>query len=302
MAACRVQFKVFDHQLACPVGPGIDENPLVGGQGFGLAGIGERQHESAGLDPAATVGSLDQAFEQDAAGAILEAVGRVGADAAGHQFAAIPVALDQRGLAFDHADKLHAVDLRLLAGSVDRAQGSGMLEVRAGLNAGRHQGTVGARQAADLDRLAQCQALAADPGVGADLDGLPHDVDGLAAVAHSGDRTFEHVQDGDVPGLQTLRRIAGFDGDHLPDGELVGRRGVAVFIDRRTAVEMHFDAIDANRGKSADDTDDADRRVDDRHAGAANTAGSIGGWRTSAADAAATIGARCACPADATLT
>ena len=190
MPGRRVQFEVFDHQFSASLGPGIDENPLVGGQGPGLAGIGDCQYESAGLDLATAVGGLDQAFEQDAAGAVLEAVGRVGADAAGHQFAAIPSPLDQRRFVADHAGHRHAIDFCLLADGDDGAQGGGVLEVRAGLDPGRQQGAVGPRQAADLDHLADGQALAADPGVGAELDCLSHDVDGLAAMIHAGDRAF----------------------------------------------------------------------------------------------------------------
>ena len=96
--------------------------------------------------------------------------------------------------------------------------------------------------------------------------------------------------------MQSLGRIAGFDGDDLTDGELVGRRGIAVFVDRRAAVEMDFDAIDADRGEAADHADDADRPVGDRHAGSADASAAVGRRCAGSADA---VGGRCARAANA---
>ncbi len=191
------------HQCTGAVYRGVDEYPLIG-QERARAAV----RQLRGIDPHSRYGEtfgawpiLDQAFDQQAADIFLETDAGVRLDAAGHQGVASPFAPDDRRIAGKRRADLDAVDAGAVAGARHRALDADLFQLGC-LNPRCEQLAVGTVERADLDLLPRCQRRAGQPGIGAEHDGLAHDVDQLAPRADVGNRPFQRMEDGDVPGFQ----------------------------------------------------------------------------------------------------
>ncbi len=85
---------------------------------------------------------------------------------------------------------------------------------------------------------------------------LAHDPQWRRGICQRCQRPFIDVQDRDTPGLQASLAGVRLHGNHLPDCQMLAAGSNAVFAHGDVFAEMHFHAIDADRGKPGDGADD----------------------------------------------
>ncbi|MNK93922.1 hypothetical protein D3C87_1141060 [compost metagenome] len=141
-----------------------------------------------------------------------------------------------------------------IAAAIHRADGTGLLEAGRPVDATGHHFATSIAQPADPYGITRTQT-GSDLGTVGQAYRLPHDAHGHGIARQGCQRAFVGVQDRNAPGFQPSPGVERFHGNHLAYRQAGTGAGNAVLADRNVVVEVHFHAIDADRGKPGDGAD-----------------------------------------------
>ncbi|MNB91726.1 hypothetical protein D3C75_388100 [compost metagenome] len=217
-------------------------------------GVVRQRHINAAHHQMAVLPALYQALDHRIVCPANERQARIGAALVHVQLAAGPMAAHQHFLR--RAWVIAELEPLEIATAIHRADGTGLLEAGRPVDAAGHHFATSIAQPADPHGIPRTQA-GSDLGTVGQAYRLPHDAHRHGVARQGCQRAFVGVQDRNAPGLQTTPGIERFHGNHLAYRQAGTGAGDAVLADRNVFVEVHFHAIDADRGEPGDGADNA---------------------------------------------